>query len=197
MTKIILINGPARSGKDTLADYLTETNYRYQKFKFADCMQGLWRGIFSTFSPEYDEFIDYVDGSKKNDIHPDVGCSFRSAMIDFSENYIKPRYGINFFGRLTAAKVENLQYVLGDTELTAVISDSGFEEEAVSLIEKFGAENVLLLKLYRPGYTFDGDSRSYINLKPFGVKTIELDNISIDQLKRDGLAAVEEFVAAS
>lgn len=206
MTKVILLNGPARCGKDTLgsAMYMSQFNYEtnekvYPKhyvheFKFASVMQNLWRSIFDIACKEDAEFQAYTDGDKKNEEHPELGFSFRSAMIDFSEEYIKPRYGIDFFGRITALDVERLSEDFHQAEIVAVVTDSGFREEAVAMIEKFGAENVLLVKIYRSGYTFNGDSRSYINLDEFGVETKEIENITLDQFKRDGVELIAEFI---
>ena len=205
MTKVILVNGPARSGKDTLAEFLTNGRFTSDNspyyfphqtypFKFAGVMHQLWKDIFLNITEE-DDFNDWVDGSRKNETHPFLGCSYREAMIDFSENYIKPRYGINFFGRLTAEEIAQSQKFFKE-DIVAVVSDSGFKEEAVSIIEKFGAENVLLVKLYRDGYSFNGDSRNYIDLEEFGVKTVEIENITLDQFRRDAILLIREFVEA-
>jgi hypothetical protein len=56
-----------------------------------------------------------------------------------------------------------------------VCSDSGFTEEAKELVyQVVGPDNVLLVQLERPGKSFTGDSRSYIELH--GVKTIRIEN---------------------
>jgi hypothetical protein len=47
------------------------------------------------------------------------------------------------------------------------------------VVDRFGANNVLLVRLTRDGYTFAGDSRGYIELP--GVRTVEMnlgDNLS-------------------
>lgn len=205
MTKVVLINGPARSGKDTLGgmiytsqwrpgeDGLPEIKRKVMQYKFAAVMQGLWQDIFYVITSER-EYPEWVDGSKKNDPHPFMDVSFRSAMIDFSENYIKPTYGSDFFGRLTAEHIAKNEALL-ETEHLAVITDSGFKEEAVAIIEKFGAENVLLIKLYRDGYSFTGDSRNYLNLDEFGVQTVELRNKTLEQFRRDGVNVVAKFMS--
>lgn len=197
MTKVILLNGPARSGKDTLATHIEYSISGCIGTKFAEPMQEFWKSIFSAAVLEDDDFVKYTDGDKKNEAHPALGFSFRSGMIDLSEQYIKPRYGLDFFGKVAALSIETrLAFLrnIGFPANCAVISDSGFKEEAVAIIEKFGAENVLLIKLYRPGYTFADDSRNYINLDEFNVETRELQNIELDQFKTDGIAMVREFV---
>lgn len=205
MTKVILINGPARSGKDTLADVLEDAQYEWAskkdlsyvlcRFKFAGMMHKMWREVFWDYlAPDEDTFLDYVDGSKKNEVFEPLGVSYRQAMIAFSEDFIKPLLGTSFFGRYTAQQIARQQLWYPKNELVAIISDSGFAEEAVAIIEKFGAENVLHIKLYREGFTFSGDSRNYIDLEPFGVESVELENITLEQFKRDGTEIVREFI---
>lgn len=199
MTKVILINGPPRSGKDTVANLMsdywirTANDYTLHKYKFADLLHLFWQEIFYAFRTDKDT-DRYVDGDLKSTMHEDIGVSYRNGMIALSEDFVKPMLGKNFFGRLTANKI------LRDAEeshypLVAVISDSGFVEEAISIVETFGAENVLLVHLFRDKCNFTGDSRSYINLDAFGVQTIEIENQSFKQLEVDTIKALEDFVA--
>lgn len=68
-----------------------------------------------------------------------------------------------------------------------VFSDSGFQSEMEPLIEQFGIDNVVLVRLNRDGYDFSGDSRSYLEPvegQPF---------ISVDLIDGDPEAAVYEI----
>lgn len=202
MTKVVLINGPARSGKDTLAKEAKNHFLSAYEFKFADVMHNFWQDVFFSMH-DYDEAMSRTDGDLKSDPSPVLGLSYRQCMIATSEDFIKPILGNDFFGRLTAAQIAkgealekelyrsdpNFQYV-------ALVSDSGFKEEAVAVIEKFGSENVLLLHLYRNGYTYSGDSRGYIHLDEFGVKTVNLENITLEQFTREGVQIIRDFVEA-
>lgn len=198
MTKVILINGPARSGKDTLAEAIIQEwlvkidDTTYATHKFADIMHTFWESVFCTML-DYEDFVEHVKGSKKSIQNPLIGISYRQGMIALSEELIKPMLGKDFFGRYTAADID-FHAKLRNDEYVAVISDSGFKEEAVCIIEKFGAENVLLIKLYRPGFTFVGDSRNYISLEEFGVETVELENLDKEQFERKGVSIIREFV---
>lgn len=200
MTKVVLLNGPPRSGKDTVAQMMTEywlrssDSFRLRKYKFAGLLHDFWQKIFYAFADDYEQYQSYVDGSDKSNVLASVGIAYRTGMISLSEDFVKPMLGKDFFGLYTAKQIakdaeeENVPFV-------AIISDSGFAEEAVALIEEFGAENILLVHLFRDGSNFSGDSRSYINLDTFGVTTIELDNISIEQLERDSITILTTFMA--
>jgi hypothetical protein len=47
-------------------------------------------------------------------------------------------------------------------------------EEAGPVVEAFGKENTLLVRTYRPGYDFTGDSRSY--LPDVGIANYDVQN---------------------
>ena len=55
----------------------------------------------------------------------------------------------------------------------AVISDTGFEAECKPIIEYATPERCVLIQLQREGCTFEGDSRSYIDLP---ITTVQLTN---------------------
>jgi len=44
-----------------------------------------------------------------------------------------------------------------------VIPDSGFAEEVFPIVEEFGEDNILLLRIHRKGCDFSRDSRSYLH----------------------------------
>ena len=68
-----------------------------------------------------------------------------------------------------------------------VVSDSGFDYEAEPVVRHFGAEHTFLVRLYRSGCDFKGDSRGYISLSHLGVREIEYQNQSgVDVLARFG-----------
>ena len=68
---------------------------------------------------------------------------------------MKPKEGLDYFGRLVAEEVEEgMQYA---------IADGGFVEELEPLIEKVGAENIIIVQLTREGCDYSTDSRKYFN----------------------------------
>ena len=84
--------------------------------------------------------------------------TLRQWYIYLSEKVMKPMYGDEVFGRLA---VENLRQA---EQLIATVSDTGFTSEADPIINYFGPENVALIRVHRPGKSFAGDSRTYVEL---------------------------------
>jgi hypothetical protein len=165
-TKVLLFNGPPRSGKDTAAIFTMNTfsynrhvprypqlEIRFDRFSmpckhaFAGAMQ----------ADSIDRFGNvYPYETTKGDVIPSLGISYRQWQIDFSEKFMKPLYGVDIFGRLFIERNRN------KIARAIVVPDSGFEEEIAPVVEHFGVDEVLLLRIHRPGFDFTGDSRSYL-----------------------------------
>lgn len=112
--------------------------------------------------------------STKGEVIPWLGVSYRQWQIDFSESFLKG-YGQDIFAKLFVQRN-------ADARCRAiVVPDSGFAEEVGPVTEHFGMENILLLRIHRPGFDFTGDSRSYLH----GVVPNEADV--------DNDSTVEEF----
>lgn len=125
----------------------------------------------------------------------EVNLSIREAMIYVSELVVKPRWGSDWFGKERVRKMKTQLSCIPDRFLTKdqqVFTDdsAAFVEELDPLIEYLGQENILLLRIHRDGFTFDGDSRSYI---PDGIigNTLDVYNNGTEQEYFD---QVEEIV---
>jgi len=184
MTKIILLNAPPRAGKDTAARSIISALRE----------DGRERGVPANELPSYTDIVGFSHELKEltyrawgHDLPHDAfedhksegmaafdGMTPREAYIDFSENVMKPRFGQGVFGRLFVRRLAHLKK-LGD-ERVIVVPDSGFVPEAEEVVDAFGADDVLLVKIdaHRRGCTYAGDSRSYIALP--GVQTITVEN---------------------
>lgn len=171
--KIILLNGPAGSGKDAAAELLKrEIGGHIVKFAaplkaaaVAICFEGNWKA--------FNEFD--LDQSKKIEPRPEFfGVSCRQFQIDVSEKFMKPTYGVDVFGKTLATKINYLKD-LGE-EGPYIVSDSGFVPEAEVLVRTFGAENVVLIRLHREGHDYSGDSRDYVNLDHLLVSSYDVYN---------------------
>ena len=162
--KIVLLNGPKSSGKDHAAKYICSTFPNSKLDKFARILKEKTHALYGFHWRAWDYYEDCKDIP-----HEDfLGLTPRQAYIGVSENYFKPMYDDQIFGRLLAKELDKF-----DEELYA-ISDSGFVPEAEVLIDKYGRNNVLLIRIYREGYTFEGDSRNYIQLPQ--IPQIEITN---------------------
>lgn len=177
---IILFNAPPRAGKDTVLKMMDNLPYVHMKFsgplyKMIQSIFGLtdkfWENLYENHKEEPSEYLN--------------GMSPRNAMIWGSENVIKPKFGKSHFGVVAKRSVEI--NVLEERPYFA-FSDSGFSEEAGVLVEEYGAENVFLVRIKRPGYDFSNDSRSYWNHKEAGI----LDEHVFELNNDDNLDVLEE-----
>lgn len=150
MRKVILLNAPPNAGKDTLAIELARLlNIKHLEFKgklfeLALCISGL----------SQDEWCElYTRELKEVKSDKLFGLSPREFLIDISERMVKPLCGKQYFGTILGLKARG----------GAVVSDSGFNEEAEALCAVVGAENVYCVRFTREGCTFNGDSRGYVD----------------------------------
>lgn len=164
--KCVILNGPPGCGKDTIAKLLVEQadfsqcENKESIFDIAIAMTGLSREEW---------FARYRDRELKEKPWDRIkGYSQRALLIYISEECVKPYLGKAWIGKLAAEAAYNKPG-------NAVFSDGGFQEEMGELQQKFGKENVLLVQLFRPGFSFDGDSRNY--LKPNGSPCLPLQLI--------------------
>jgi hypothetical protein len=169
--KIIFLNGPPGSGKDTIANLLlehsTQCQYPARNYKFSGILKSMVHGAYGLdYSAEYYE-RKYGHAWKSTPNRHLNGKTPRECYIAFSETYIKPLHGMTFFGERLADEMFNYPNTF------AVISDSGFDYEAPPVLQKFGYDNCVLVRVHRTGMDFTGDSRSYIELP---IKTVDFHN---------------------
>jgi dephospho-CoA kinase len=168
--KIVLFNGPPGCGKDTVAEGLRAV-VDCRLVKFAGPIKENCRNIYGLSVKQWAA----IDGSQEEKEKPReefFGETCRQVQINFSELFLKPTHGEDIFGKLAINEIKKSR---ADTIL---ISDSGFRREAEVLVEEFGNQNVLLVRLHREGKSFDGDSRNYIDLDDLEVTTYDLFNDS-------------------
>lgn len=158
MSKVILLNGPPSSGKDTLgAQLMLLPNVKMRSFKKA--LVYMTRVIYKIPLATWTEW--YTTEGKEIPREELMGMSQREALIHVSEHVGKPFFGLDVWGKAVASTMPV------DEESIYVLTDSGFKEEAQVLIDKFGAENVHVVRIKREGYTFEGDSRDYLEPSMF------------------------------
>ena len=178
ITKIILLNGPAKSGKDTIGGQLQfESPSHYALGKFAHPIR-LWIQSTLRITPSMLESEKDVQQELLNYM------TIREAMIAYSEKFIKPICGNDWFGKRLRHELVGPTYAQ-----VGVVTDSGFATEAQVLIDWFGAKNVLLVRLHREGASFEGDSRSYLSFLDQGVIEVDLHNDGTVRQAIDSLRA--------
>jgi hypothetical protein len=165
--RVILFNGPPRSGKDTAARACLEAEDLNGHLRVFDRMSMPIKRAFAAMMGENIDRWGNVGYFEEHKEEPNelLGCSYRQWQIDFSEKFMKPLYEENIFGRLFINRAWR-------QSKNAVIftPDCGFDIEYTTLANAFGQENVLVVKIYRPGTGFKGDSRTYLKVGSFGDK---------------------------
>ena len=146
---VIFLNGPPRSGKDTLAEKivaLLPNSVKHVKFANEVKVGTHLKWNVPLLEPNSYENV--------KDIPLEIfgGMSPREAYIQYSEEEMKPKYGNDIFGKKLYEEIDRSK------ETIFVVSDSGFEEEALPIMENF---DCTLVKIIRSGTSFEKDSRSY------------------------------------
>jgi len=207
--KVVVLNAPSRVGKDVGASYLTECinnskealtayhrEFKHSLFKITADMLGISVKDFlkgydmsiEDYCNNYSPFDNYFYLSQGYTWWKDVPLyrvgakerlSKRQALIHTSENIIKPNFGEDAFGKMF---VNNLP-----EEGVVFVSDGGFKEEILPIIDHIGKENLLIIRINREGYDFSNDSRNYLTKEMF-----DKDNCpAIIDLENNG--TLEEF----
>ena len=164
--KVIIFNGPPRSGKDEAVNFLLRELPNSHRRSYKDALIELTARMLNLEVEEFLEgyndecdwsptgwmkdYIQYMTGPHNDPSY----FSQRSALIHMSEEVIKPVFGERAFGDALVKRFPDSGVVL--------IPDGGFTEEVYPIIEKVGWENILIVKLHREGCSFDGDSRDYL-----------------------------------
>jgi hypothetical protein len=167
--KFVFINGPRQSGKDTAVNFLVR-EFGCRTYKMAWPMKRAAIDLLGI--SEEDAKIYFEDHACK--IRPHKAFFNMTPvqwLIWLGEEVIKPKFGSDYFGRIAARILSEPT----QSPFTA-ISDAGFREEVLAIATTFGPKNCVVIQLHRPGKTFEGDSRSYVELSDIGVPLIELRN---------------------
>ena len=93
-----------------------------------------------------------------------------------SEKWFKPYFGPTIFGRLAAS---HLNQYIPEHSRTFIFSDSGFYPEAYGLVgalETITPAEMIVIQVHRDGCSFEGDSRSWLDLQDLGIPLIKLNN---------------------
>lgn len=176
--RVILFNGPPRSGKDTAVNYcmsrMVDFNWlKPQHIKIAAPLKAATYALYQ--APAH--------VSKDTPSPHFQGRSFREALIEVSEKMVKPVLGQDFFGWIAAKTIDAQR-----DKNVWLCSDLGFVEELGPIVHCVGRKHVLVIEIHatRGGtpLSFEGDSRSYIGAaarERFEVCTMSIPNIIGDR----------------
>lgn len=159
--KIILLNGPAGVGKDTLGkilfDKYMEAGHTVYHGEFKNGLRRVIKGMLSEY--HYALFLKHSKCRVAKERPQEYlgGKSPRDFQIWVSEEVIKPTFGEDYFGKLALEYCREAQETIGAD--VAIFTDSGFESERAPLERNHACFTVAL---HREGCTFEGDSRGYL-----------------------------------
>lgn len=154
-SKIVILNGPPGVGKDTLARFL-RVKYNFSEHKFAEPLKRGAHALLglplahNSFELTKDEKLKAFYGKKPRDFY-----------IHVAENCMKECFGRQIFGHLLVRSVAPDF----DKGINCVVSDSGFIDELIPVIEAFGGNNILVVTLSRIDCSFENDSRNYLSVE--------------------------------
>lgn len=165
--KIVLFNGPPRSGKDVSAKMLEDLLWpRGIPYKFAKPLKVTTHSLYGLYDLPHDHFEDTKD--EPNDLF--FGLSPRQAYIKVAQEMVKPVLGNDHWAKLLVNYIEPFYA----TPNVIVVSDCGFYEEIQPLKKVFGAENMIIVHMKRDGCNFKLDSRGYVTDPD--ITTMEITN---------------------
>lgn len=179
--KIVVLNCPPQSGKDTIAEeFIKRDGYTMMSFKFNLIKIALT--ISKIPKEEWD--ARYV---KHKDEPWDRlgGLSQRNYLIKISEEWVKPVHGKTYFGDCVKTDITRLP------NDNFILPDGGFIEEIAPLYETFGYKSLLILQWNRKNCSFENDSRDWITTYPEITRKVHRDN---DTTIEDHYVAVKEVI---
>lgn len=186
----VLLNGPPRCGKDTAAlalerHFAPKMNFIWEKFSFP--LKTAFAGMMKCEIDDYGN-VEHFEANKGEIIY-ELNCSYRQWQIDFSEKFMKPLYGQPVFANLLLGRITN-------NEGLCVISDCGFQVEVDTIASHFPKGRCLLIRIDRPGCTFDGDSREWVEPSN-GANFVNIYNhFEVAWLEREVCSSVEMWLNA-
>ncbi len=165
--RLIFLNGPPRSGKDFAGGILSQRpglGIANTNAKLSGILKERTHALYLLFGRDGKPLWHGVFENYKDTPMPEFhGLTPRQAYIAVSESWMKPTHGAGFLGELLVEKLRSLEKQVKGS-WTHIITDSGFVEEAEALVDAYGEDNCSLVRIYREGYDFSSDSRSYITL---------------------------------
>ena len=168
MRKIILLNGPPRCGKDTIAESLDEylnsvrgDEYQVYHEKFSAPLKAGVRAIY--------DLDAHIEATKDEADERILGRTYRSAQIS-RFNHLSRTHGNTVLGQLFSTRISGRNGVF-------IVSDTGRFDEVFPAIKDFDADSCIVFRIHRDGTSFANDIRQYVtNTDIIGIKSFDVDN---------------------
>jgi len=154
MANMVFLNGPPRSGKDTIVSHLVPfIAFRHLKFSAP-----LKRGTAGFLDITTSTLEDWKE-KKPTMFHRNGSImeydTVREHLIAYFA-WLAFRYGEDILGRMLWQDAKT------SAKQLCIVSDSGKVDEVRYVIKQAGKPNCIIIRLHRTGCTFEGDNRSYL-----------------------------------
>lgn len=186
--KLILFNGPPRSGKDTACEFLKK-NYNIPYFSMIKYLKNYTHKKYGLIDIEHDHF----EAVKDAHVGYFNGMSPREAYIKTSIEDIYPRLGETYYA--ACAFHQDILNIKNSNIVSC--SDFGKDIELEYFINKLGKNNICLITLERDGFAFTGDNRNYININDHRFSDIfsrHIKNETLDLYEKNVNDTIKDFI---
>lgn len=204
---VVFLNGPPGCGKDLVASHLVQY-LAFERMKFAATIKRMAAAMLNISNDTVERLKDTEFAILSKETKVTDGAfgteryeygekdTLRRLLIRISEEFLKPTYGDGIFGRIAAKELQRSSYPL------IVFTDSGFVEEANTILRSVGQRNTVLIRLHREGCNFNNDSRGYLpdiagenrdieNNRPIGHTVAQVAVVIRNHFKIDLLKEIE------
>lgn len=164
--KIVFLNGPPHSGKDTLAGFIQIQYKNIARTKFASPLKIACHEILGLDVNE-----DAYENAKNIESPDFFGKTPREFYIQMSETFMKPKFGTDVFGYVWLRR--NRHFL--DAMNLIIVSDCGFEGELLPILKHVDESDCCIIRLHRQDCDYSKDSRGYVR----GVVSKEADIVNV------------------
>jgi hypothetical protein len=188
--KIILVNGPPGSGKDTIGGmFHQQSDSRVEKFSkyLKESTHRLYniKGRDGTIVPH-----DYFEHRKDQPCQELGGAIPRQCYIGV-DKYLKSIHGDDILGRKLLDRLVGYEHWR-----SCVVTDSGFFDEAMVLVRHYGVDNIAVIRLQRVDCCFTNDSRGYVTI-PGACNFDVVNNGRLSDLATEALSIAKKLGVAN
>lgn len=176
--QLVLLNGPPRSGKDTLATLLRDAVADQERMAIIPIADHLKTLTHAFYGLPPDTPPKHFEACKDEPSDLFFGLTPRQAYIFMHDKVIKPLHGPRFLGYIYARKIATIVRDI-QTPLTVICPDSGCSDENLPALEKLPYGAACLVRIHKKGCDYDGDNRGYFSYKnrpDLGVREFDIEN---------------------